>query len=180
MYRIVSSAVTVPVAAFGLSGCGGNAPPPAPAPTPVEQAGPPAAPSVPPPPAALPPPSALTDVMYRLTDPAVPGTEKTALIAEPGPADAAALDRFGKALTDNGYHPMTFDATDLAWAPERPGDVLATVIGRTPPDRTGGDFTFPMQFARTPDGGWQLTRDSAEMLLDLDGDTGTGPGRPPR
>lgn len=172
-FPVVLSAVTVLVAAFGLTGCGGDAPPPAA--TSAAPAGPPAAPPAPPPPAALPPPSALTDVMYRLTDPAVPGAEKIALIEDPGPADAAALDRFGKALTDNGYHPMTFDATDLAWAPDAPGDVLATVIGRTPPGRTGGDFTFPMEFARTPDGGWHLTRDSAELLLDID----TGAAAPP-
>ena len=33
--------------------------------------------------------------------------------------------------------------------------------------RTDGDFTFPMEFAPTPDGGWLLTRDSADMLLEV-------------
>lgn len=173
MSVMARSAVTLVVAAFGLSwcliGCGSDKPPAAP-PTPVASS-PSAAPVGPPPPAPLPPPSALTDVLYRLTDPAVPGGEKLALIQESNPADASALDRFTKALGDNGYHPMTFDAADLAWA----GDgvdaghvVVATVIARTPPERTGGDFTFPMDFARTPDGGFQLSRESADLLFEVD------------
>jgi hypothetical protein len=166
MNAVVRNAVTVLVAAFGLCGCGSDKPP-APAPTAATAAtSAPAAPAVPPVPAPLPPPSALTDVLYRLADPAVPGTEKLGLIEDAGPGDAAALDRFGKALADNGYHPMTFDAADLTWAAA--GDVVATVIARTPPGRTGGDFTFPMEFARTLDGGWQLTRDSADTLLEVD------------
>ncbi|KUI21776.1 hypothetical protein AU195_02960 [Mycobacterium sp. IS-1496] len=168
MTAVVRSAVTLVVAAFGLSwclsGCGSDNPP-APPPAPVSST--PAAAPAPPVPAPLPPPIALTDVLYRLADPAVPGTEKLGLVEDAGPGDAAALDRFGKALADNGYHPMTFDAADLAWAAES-DDVVATVIARTPPGRTGGDFTFPMQFARTPDGGWQLTRDSADTLLEVD------------
>ncbi|WP_193047438.1 hypothetical protein [Mycolicibacterium baixiangningiae] len=169
MTAVVRSAVTVLVAAFGLSvglgGCGSDKPP-APGPS-STVASAPAAPAYPPPPAPLPPPSALTDVLYRLADPAVPGAQKLSLIADAGPGDAAALDRFGKALADNGYHPMTFDAAGLAWAATA-DDVVATVIARTPPGRTGGDFTFPMEFARTPDGGWQLTRDSTDMLLEVD------------
>lgn len=169
MTAVVRSAVTILVAAFGLSyglsGCGSDKPP-APAPSSAVSSVP-AAPAFPPPPAPLPPPSALTDVLYRLADPAVPGEQKLTLIADAGPGDAAALDRFGKALADNGYHPMTFDAADLAWAGAA-DDVVATVIARTPPGRTGGDFTFPMEFARTPDGGWQLTRESADMLLQVD------------
>ncbi|BCI53814.1 hypothetical protein NIIDNTM18_30920 [Mycolicibacterium litorale] len=106
-------------------------------------------------------------MLYRLADPAVPGADKLPLIEDAGPGDVAALDRFGRALADNGYHPMTFDAADLAWAANA-DDVVATVIARTPPGRTGGDFTFPMEFARTPDGGWQLTRGSADLLLEVD------------
>ncbi|MCV7268601.1 hypothetical protein [Mycolicibacterium doricum] len=175
MTAVVRSAVTVLVAAFGLSvglgGCGSDKPP-APAPSPVAST--PAAAAAPAVPAPLPPPSALTDVLYRLADPNVPGTEKLGLVEDAGPGDAATLDRFGKALADNGYHPMTFDAADLAWAAAA-DDVVATVIARTPPGRTGGDFTFPMEFARTPDGGWQLTRDSADTLLEVD--AGQGPPR---
>lgn len=167
MNAATRSAVTLVVAAFGvcgcLAGCGSDKPPASP-PTPVSSS-PAAAPVGPPPPAPLPPPSALTDVLYRLADPAVPGTEKRGIIQEAGPGEAAALDRFSKALVDNGYHPMTFDAADLAWTGD---DVVATVIARTPPGHTGGDFTFPMEFARTPAGGWQLTRDSADMLLEVD------------
>jgi hypothetical protein len=168
MTAVVRSAVTLVVAAFGLSfglgGCGSDNPP-APPPSPVAST--PAAAPAPPVPAPLPPPSALTDVLYRLADPNVPGAEKLVLVEDAGPGDAAALDRFGKALADNGYHPMTFDAADLAWA-ESADDVMATVIARTPPGRTGGDFTYPMEFARTPDGGWQLARDSADTLLAVD------------
>jgi hypothetical protein len=165
MSVVVRSAVILVVAAFGLCGCGSDNPP-APPPSPVASS--PSAASVgPPPPAPLPPPSALTDVLYRLADPAVPGGEKIGLIEKAGPGDAAALDRFARALADNGYHPMTFDTADLAWAPSG-DDVVATVIARTPPGHTGGDFTFPMEFARTPDGGFQLTRDSADMLLEVD------------
>ncbi|MGE2713795.1 hypothetical protein ACQI4L_07050 [Mycolicibacterium litorale] len=168
MTALVRSAVTVLVAAFGLSvglgGCGSDRPP---APAPTTAASPAPAPALAPPPAPLPPPSALTDVLYRLADPAVPGAQKLDLIEDAGPGDVAALDRFGKALADNGYHPMTFDAADLAWAANA-DDVVATVIARTPPGRTGGDFTFPMEFARTTDGAWQLTRGSADMLLEVD------------
>ncbi|BBY15537.1 hypothetical protein [Mycolicibacterium litorale] len=168
MTAVVRSAVTILVAAFGLCGCGSDKPP-APAPTAATSA--PAAPAVAPPPAPLPPPSALTDVLYRLADPNVPGAQRAGLIEDAGPGDAAALDRFGRALADNGYHPMTFDAADLAWTATGDADgddVVATVIARTPPGRTGGDFTFPMEFAHTPDGGWLLTRDSADMLLEVD------------
>lgn len=165
----VRNAVTVLVAAFGLSvalnGCGSDRPP---APAPTTSSSPAiAAPAPAPPPAPLPPPSALTDVLYRLADPNVPGAEKLILIEDSGPGDVVALDRFAKALADNGYHPMTFDAADLAWAADT-DDVVATVIARTPPGHTGGDFTFPMEFARTPDGAWHLTRDSADMLFAVD------------
>lgn len=165
----IQTAVTVLVAAFGLSvglgGCGSDKPP-APVPSAAVSSAP-AAPPVPPPPAPLPPPSALTDVLYRLADPNAPGTQRAGLIEDAGPGDPAALDRFGRALADNGYHLMTFDAADLTWTAA--GDeVVATVIARTPPGRTDGDFTFPMEFAPTPDGGWLLTRDSADMLLEVD------------
>ncbi|MCZ8380795.1 hypothetical protein O6P37_18155 [Mycobacterium sp. CPCC 205372] len=162
------------MAAFGLVGCSADAPQPAPAPparsTP---AGPPPAPVA----APLPPPSALTDVLYRLADVNVPGAEKTTFVEEATNADTEALDRFGRALTDNGYHPMTFDAADLAWSESDPGNVTATVIARTPAGREGGDFTFPMEFARTPDGGWQLTHETAELLFALNAPAAPAPPR---
>ena len=51
--------------------------------------------------------------MGRLADPNIPGTDKVGLVQYGTPADAAALDRFGKALHDSGYAPLTFEATDL-------------------------------------------------------------------
>jgi hypothetical protein len=168
------SAATVLVAALGLCGCSADQPPPAASPTPPTT---PAVAQAPPAAAPLPPPSALTDVLYRLTDIAVAGPDKVGLVQAATPADAAALDRFGRALADNGYHPMTFDAADLAWSDSDPGNVVATVIARTPPGRDGGDFTYPMEFARTPDGGWQLTHATAEMLLELGTPTTTAAPR---
>ena len=112
---VVLSAVTI-VAALGLSGCSDDTRS-APSPTPVPVSQPP---TVPPSPtetgAPLPPPTALTDLMSRLADPNIPGTDKVGLVQHGTPADAAALDRFGKALQDSGYAPLTFEATDLTWA----------------------------------------------------------------
>lgn len=129
-------------------------------------------------PAQLPPPEALTDVMYRLADPAVPGTAKLGLVADAGGPEAAALDRFAAALRDGGYAPVEFRATDVHWAGDRagdaPGTVLATVLSTvlstvtvTTTNPAGpGEFSFPLEF-RPAAGGWQLTRESAEMLLAL-------------
>ena len=110
--------------------------------------------------------------MYRLADPAVPGADKIALVQDGTTTDAAALDAFAAALRDGGFAPVSFRAQDLRWSDAAPGAVLATitVTGRdaaspdgAEPARTGA-FTFPMEF-RTGPGGWQLTRDTAEMLL---------------
>ena len=75
----------------------------------------------------LPPPQALTDVLYRLSDPAVPGADKVGLVEFATVDDAAALDRFGRALADSGALPLTFDATDLKWSESELGNVVATV-----------------------------------------------------
>ncbi len=160
------SAATV-VAAFGLGGCRGEAPPAAtssPTVTTITSV-----PTVPPP-AALPPPEALTDVLYRLTDTAVPGADKVGLVEQAGPADAQAIDQFGRALADNGFAPPNFEARDLAWSDAHPDNVVATVVVKradsTPDAPARGGFTFPMEF--TPhDGGWQLSRDTADQLLEL-------------
>lgn len=155
------SAATVTVAAFGLSGCGDDSPPPAPPPS-TSVSSPVAAP---PPAAPLPAPDALTDVLYRLADVNAPGEARAALVQDSGPGDAAALDRFGKALADNGFLPLTFEARDLAWSPTRSGDVTATVVVTTP-NPQAGEFSFPMEFA--PQGsGWSLTRETADLLLDF-------------
>lgn len=168
---LVLSAVTVSVAAFGLGGCS-DQPPPAPAST---AASAPASPTVAAPAAApLPAPEALIDVLNRLADVAVPGQQKLGLVAGSGPADAAALDRFGKALADNGFLPLSFQARDLAWSTTTRGDVMATVVVTTP-NPQAGQFSFPMEFH--PQGpGWQLTRTTADMLLDF-GAAQTGPPR---
>ena len=55
-------------------------------------------------------------MLVRLSDPAVPGADKIGLVELATADDAAALDKFGRALADNGALPLTFDATDLKWS----------------------------------------------------------------
>ncbi len=124
----------------------------------------------------LPPPQALTDVLVRLSDPAVPGTNKIGLVELATADDAAALDKFGKALADNGALPLTFDATDLKWSETEAGNVVATV-NVTTANNPPGTFSFPMEFTPVRDG-WQLTRKTADLLLDFgEGATATTPPR---
>jgi hypothetical protein len=166
------------VAALGLSGCSDDtstAPsptagpltmPPTVAPSPTETGAP------------LPPPTALTDVMGRLADPNVPGTDKVALVQNGTPADAEALDRFGKALSDSGYMPLTFEARDLTWAQDQQGNVIANIAIKTAnPQAAGKDLQFPMEFSPQQDT-WQLTRQTADLLLQV-GQQSTAPP-PPR
>src|SRR5579884_2687307 len=164
---VALSAATV-VAALGLSGCShsehGSAPSssaaasssvastavaPNPAPTP----------QTPP----LPPAQALTDVLYRLADPAVPGNQKLDLVESATPDNAAALEKFATALVDGGYAPVTFNATDIAWSDKDPADVVATV-NVTSPNRDAPGFSFPMEFKPYP-GGWQLSHQTVDVLL---------------
>lgn len=170
-------------AALGLGGCAQSGDPesvgstatvetsPAPSvglapPTPPARGGPP-----------LPASAALTDVMGRLADPAVPGDQKITLI-ENGTADeASGLDRFAIALRDNGALPLTFEVRDMAWSQADPGNVVATVVVRTNNPQTG-EFTFPMEFAPSGES-WQLTRRTADLLLELDGEPGQAPQPPP-
>src|SRR4051794_1381014 len=113
--------------------------------------------------APLPPPEALTDVLPRLADPAVPGSDKLNLVQGAGPETGGALDRFTTASRDGGYLPMTFVANNVAWSSQSPSNVTATVVVHTahPEHR---EFTFPMEFTSFQ-GGWQLSRKTAEMLL---------------
>ena len=113
---------TVTVAVIILSGCTGHAQSRSAPPTPVTPASsvPVANPGPPP------PPEALTDVMTRLADPAVPGADKLPLLQNAAPPDAATLDRFSAALRDGGFSPVVFKAGDVHWA-DQPGDVMATV-----------------------------------------------------
>jgi len=99
----VLGAATI-VAALGLSGCS----------TDVESksAQSPVVPSVaasavapPADSAPLPAPEALTDVMYRLADPAVPGKDKMDLVENTTADEAGTIDKIAAALRDNGYTP---------------------------------------------------------------------------
>ena len=178
---ILSAAATA--AALGLGGCAQSGDPESAGTTATVETSP--APSVglapPGPPARggppLPAPAALTDVMGRLADPALPGDQKIVLI-ENGTADeAAGLDRFATALRDNGALPLTFEVRDMAWSQADPGNVVATVVVRTSNPQTG-EFTYPMEFAPA-DESWQLTRRTADLLLELDGEPGAPPPAPP-
>ncbi|CDO33469.1 LppK protein [Mycolicibacterium vulneris] len=157
----VLSAATI-VAALGLCGCSSpdhpasSSHPKTSALTTTAPAAPPAAP--------LPAPEALTGVLDRLADVNVPGADKVVLVEQGTADDAAALDKFGKALADNGFTPLTFEATDLAWSQTEPANVVATVKVTSGGDGSARDFSFPMEF--TPHGdGWQLTRHTADLLL---------------
>lgn len=118
----------------------------------------------PPPSAPLPAPEALTGVLDRLADVSVPGADKVVLVEQGTADDAAALDKFGRALADNGFTPLTFEANDLAWSQTEPRNVVATVKVTAGGEKSARDFSFPMEF--TPHGdGWQLTRHTADLLL---------------
>jgi hypothetical protein len=106
----------------------------------------------------------LTDVLYRLADPAVKGADKLDLIEDTTSGDAATIDRFAFALRDNGFTPLTCTATDIAWSDHIPGNAMATInITTSNPTQSGG-FTFPMEFHPFRDG-WQLSRQTADMVL---------------
>ncbi|OBG76556.1 hypothetical protein [Mycobacterium sp. E3305] len=165
------SAVTV-LAAVGISGCSSHQQPR------IASSMPAAAPAtsstvVVPPTTPLPTPEALTDILTRLADPNVPGINKVTLVEGATPESADTLDKFTNALRDNGYLPMTFVAHDIAWSDKTPGNVVANIDVNTA-QRPNASFHFPMEF--TPfQGGWQLSRRTAEMLLAL----GKSPGTPP-
>jgi len=126
----------------------------------------------------LPPDAALIDVMSRLADPAVPGDQKIMLIENGTAAEASALDRLGVALRDSGSLPLAFEARDLAWSQSDPGSVVATMVIRTAGPRAG-EFVYPMEFAPAARGTWQLTRETADLLLDLGAQANPAPAPPP-
>ena len=119
--------------------------------------------AAPPPGAPLPAPDALTDVLTKLADPAVPADQKAGLVEGATPDDADKFNRFVKALQDNGYLPVGVTAENIAWSSYRPGNVTADVTIHSQAMTTG--FTYPMEFKPLPDGGWQLSRTTAETLL---------------
>ena len=156
--------VLAAVAVFGFSACEHSRP------TVSLQPSSRAAPTSPPPVAApptvpLPAPQALTDLLNRLADPAVPATEKVNLIEGATPENAGTLEKFTTALHDKGYLPMTFAANDIAWSDTNPSNVKAAVTVKTA-RADNANFTFPMEFTPSQDG-WQLSRRTAEMLLAL-------------
>ncbi|MGY4712111.1 hypothetical protein ACXDF8_21535 [Mycolicibacterium sp. CBM1] len=157
----VLSAATI-VAALSLSGCSDDNEPKA-APSPIEESStalaPPADGA-----ATLPAPEALTDVLYRLADPAVKGADKLSLVEAATPDDATTIDKFAAALRDGGFTPLTFRASELRWSDRRPNDALATVNVTTSNPANPGGFTFPMEFRRVGTG-WQLSHQTADMLL---------------
>ncbi len=111
-------------------------------------------------------------MLDRLADVNVPGADKVVLVEQGTADDAAALDKFGRALADNGFTPLTFEATDLAWSQTEPANVVATVKVTAGGDGSARDFSFPMEF--TPHGdGWQLTRHTADLLLVMGAGAGT-------
>ncbi|OIN81562.1 hypothetical protein K3U93_13930 [Mycobacterium malmoense] len=170
MHRHLSVALSAATAvALGLSACSPHGPkvvssatqPAGPATSsPLVVAAPPTAP--------LPAPEALTDVLNRLADPNVAGVNKVNLIEGATPESAGTIDKFTNALRDNGYLPMTFAANNVAWSDKNPSHVMATVSVNTA-HANNGNFTFPMEFtpSASSQGGWQLSRRTAEMLLAL-------------
>ncbi|MDT5017335.1 MAG: hypothetical protein QOD39_3495, partial [Mycobacterium sp.] len=158
----VLSAVAI-AAALGLSGCIHTIEPPSATPVTLTPITSPPAPEVVP----LPPPAALIDVMARLTDPNVPGADKLNLVQYSKPDDAAALDRFDKAVSDGGFRPLAFEANDLAYAEHGAGNVVSNFVIKTANPQAGdsGNFTFPMEFTLA-ETGWQLTRETADTLLE--------------
>ena len=104
-------------------------------------------------------------MLDRLSDPAVPGADKIGLVELATADDAAALDKFGNALADNGALPLTFEAIDLKWSETEAGNVVATV-NVTTANKPPGKFSFPMEFTPVRDG-WQLTRKTANLLLEF-------------
>jgi hypothetical protein len=175
LYVALSTATAV--AALGLAGCSHSEPRvlpstgsgvPAPTSSPLIVAAPPTAP--------LPVPEALVEVLNRLVDPNVAGANKVTLVEGATPESAATLDKFINALRDNGYLPITFAANNIAWSDKNPSNVVATV-GVNTAKGPNGAFTFPMEFAPFQ-GGWQLSRKTAEVLLALGNSPAPAPPPP--
>jgi hypothetical protein len=157
----VLGAATI-VAALGLSGCSGDehgaSPSTKPAPPSASLTSTATAQVAP-----LPRPAALAEVLYRLADPSVPGSQKLNLVEGAGPDNAAVLDQFAMALLNGGFAPMKFDVRDVAWSDRDPADVVANVKVSSPNPGVA-TFSFPMEF--TPyQGGWQLSARTAYVLL---------------
>ena len=156
----VLSAATI-VAALGLSGCSGGehrASTDGEPPTSASVTSTAAAQVAP-----LPPPEDLAKVLYRLADPAVPGSQKLNLVEGATPDNAAVLDQFATALLNGGFAPMKFDVRDVGWSDRDLGNVMANVNVSSPNPRRP-KFSFPMEFTPSQ-GGWQLSARTADVLL---------------
>jgi hypothetical protein len=155
---------TLFVVALGLTGCGADPVPPMPEPSAssAAQPGPSAAPQAP-----LPAPEVIVGVLAKLADPSVPGEQKVGLVQYATPEDGESLQRFAQAIVDGGLAPLAFQAADLSWSPTDYGDVVATVtVSSANPAPQSRPFTYPMQFTLR-EGAWQLTRVTADQLLEL-------------
>lgn len=105
-------------------------------------------------------------MLDRLSDPAIPGSDKLTLVEDATAADADTLQAFSTALRDNKMLPVAYSATDVAWSQGQSGYVAANVTA-TPADPDVGPFSFPMDFKAVsePAPGWQLSRQTADQLL---------------
>ena len=116
-------------------------------------------------------------MLNRLADPNVVGTDKMNLVEGATPESADNLDKFTAALRDNGYLPMTFAPNNIAWSDKNPSNVMATISVKTSQAKNR-NFTFPMEFTPSQ-GGWQLSRRTAEMLLALGNSPAPSPAPAP-
>lgn len=108
----------------------------------------------------LPDPAALNDVLNKLADPNLPGTDKVTAVQGATPEQ---LDKFTKAIGDAGFSPLSFTVKDPKWSTETPGDVEAVVTINSPSPKMGG-FAVPMSFS--PEGeGWKLSKRTSDLLL---------------
>ncbi|MCV7385096.1 hypothetical protein [Mycolicibacter longobardus] len=160
MYRSRIAVSTALAAVLALSGCGRQQPAEPVAEMPLTAT---TTVSAPAPAAPLPAPEALTDVLYRLSDPEVPGVDKVPLIEGAKSTDAETIEKFATALRDGGYLPLSLEAAGVTWSDRYPGNVSADVTVNTANPATGG-FFFPMEF-RSNGEGWQLSQATAKTLL---------------
>jgi hypothetical protein len=107
----------------------------------------------------------LLDVLNRLSDPAVPGTDKLVLVEGATDEEAAGLEAFSTALRDNKMLPLEYSATDIVWSQTQPGYVGANVTA-TPANTEVTPFSYPMEFKPVGQG-WQLSRQTADLLLEF-------------
>src|ERR1700753_309041 len=160
-------------ALLGLAGCPSVQDDASPEPSrPPTSLSPTAAPQV----APLPPPDALSGVLYRLADAALPGAQKLNLVEGATPENAGVFDQFSNALLNGGFTPVKFDVRDVRWSDRDPADAVANVdVSSSNPK--GPRFSFPMEF-KPFQGGWQLSARTADVLLAFRTDSAPPPAEP--